>query len=192
MDTVQIATKKDQVRFREVQTRILDLSKSFTKMSQLFKSDSNSNFQKIATQILEELGASLNCQWGTYWKVSAETLQLHPFATWTEHGFDAPALNRDTKGRTLTISEGTAGHVWRSRKPVWTLDLIKDMCLPRSLDADSSGLTGGIWFALKTENTVYAVIELLGRQVTPPTEELIVGIENFGIQLGHLVQEYLA
>jgi hypothetical protein len=150
---------------------------------------SDSSLDQIAPQLLEELGHSLNCQWGTYWKVFPELYQLRPFATWTDSNFEAPALSRDTKNRTLSISEGTAGHVWRSRKPVWTLNLIKDMCLPRSLDADSSGLTGGIWFALKTEDTVYAVVELLGRQITPPTEELIVGIESFGIHLGHLLAE---
>jgi hypothetical protein len=106
-----------------------------------------------------------------------------------EPNFEAPALDRDTKNRTLSISEGTAGHVWRSRQPVWTLNLIKDMCLPRSLDADSSGLTGGIWFALKTEDTVYAVIELLGSLVAPPTQERILEIESFGFYLGHLLEE---
>ena len=54
---------------------------------------------------------------------------------------------------------------------------------------DKSGLTGGVWFAVKTENTVYAVLELLGQNIVPPTEERIVEIEAFGFRLGHLLNE---
>ncbi len=172
-----------------MRARISDLSKTFENVSQFIKTDSS--FDIIALRVLEELGPSLECQWGTYWKVSAELQQLQPFVTWKAQNFTSLHLDRVTLERKLSLSEGTAGHVWRSRKPVWTLDLTKDMCLPRSLVADSSGLTGGVWFALQTEDTVFAVIELLGRHVVPPTKELILGIESFGMTLGHLLEERL-
>lgn len=170
-----------------MQVRITEFSKAFSNASMAIISEAN--LKKAAEQVLEELCRSFNCQWGTYWQVSPELQQLRPFATWSEENLDFVALDRDTKNRTLSLSEGTAGHVWRSKKPVWTLDLTRDMCLPRSLDANQSGLTGGIWFALKTEDTMYGVIELLGQHLVPPTEELILGIESFGIHLGHLLQE---
>jgi hypothetical protein len=173
-----------------MQIEIQDLSTAFAKVSDLFKS--NSSLKSIAPLLLQEFGRPLNCQWGTYWIVSTEAHQLKPFATWIAEGFSAPELNRDTENRTLSISEGTAGHVWRSKKPVWTLDLAQDMCLPRSLDAEKSGLTGGLWFALKTDDTVYAVIELLGQYIVPPRKELIIEIENIGIRLGNLLQERAA
>ena len=66
--------------------------------------------------------------------------------------------------RTLSLSEGTAGHVWRSRKPVWSVNLVQDMCFPRSVDAEGAGLHGGVWLAINTDTAVYGVIELLGTQ----------------------------
>ncbi len=171
-------------------TRIRDLSNSFSKVSQLFRS--NYSFDLAPQKMLKELGHALNCQWGTYWKVSAEGRELSPYATWMEPELNAQDLNRDTRNRFLSLSEGTAGQVWRSKKPVWTLDLFQNMCLPRSLDADKCGLTGGIWFALKSEDTVYAVVELLGHDVLPPSQELIRGLESFGIHLGHFLKEQLA
>lgn len=170
-----------------MQTRINDLSNSFNKVSALLHE--NSSLADVGPKILQELGSRLNCQWGTYWKVILQSSELRPVITWTAPGFEAAALKRDTKNRSLSINEGTAGHVWRSKKPIWTLDLFSDMCLPRSLDANTVGLTGGIWFPLKTEGTVVAVIELLGRHILSPTEELIVGIEGFGIHLGSLIKE---
>jgi hypothetical protein len=167
--------------------RIRDLTQVFAKISNLVKI--KSSLETIAPEILEQLGRSLGCEWGAYWHMPEQSLKLKPLVTWIEKGFSANRLDRDTKGRVLSLSEGTAGQVWKSRKPVWSLDLLRDMCLPRSLDADSSGLTGGIWFALKTEDHVFAVVELLGQNVTPPTRELLVGIESFGIHLGYLLQE---
>jgi hypothetical protein len=86
------------------------------------------------------------------------------------------------------MSEGNAGHVWRTRTPIWTTNLVRDMCLPRSLEAREAGLVGGIWFAVKTDEAVYGVIELLGRQVAHPSEALMVEIEHLGIQLGRLFE----
>jgi hypothetical protein len=81
-----------------------------------------------------------------------------------------------------------AGHVWASRKPVWTTDICRDMCIPRSLDAVEAGLQGGIWFAIKTESSVYAVVELLGDNLPNANEEALLGLEGFGIRLGKLVE----
>lgn len=164
---------------------IKDLHPLFEKISALLKTDITT--ENFASQLLQELGSRLNCQWGTYWHVT-EDHHLQPLVLWTQHGFTAPKLEKDTKHRVLTISEGTAGHVWRSGKPIWTLDLIKDMCLPRSIDANSSGLTGGIWFAIKTDTSIYAVVELLGHYLVPPSTELITAIEEFGLLLGKLLK----
>lgn len=99
-------------------------------------------------------------------------MQLHPAAVWSESGVSADLLERDTHDRKLSLSEGTAGHVWRSRKPVWTTNIALDMCLPRSLDATSAGLHGGVWFALKTDAAVYGVIELGPTPRTRPRRSL--------------------
>jgi len=166
---------------------VFSFQRSFNNISQLVNSDSS--FNQIAQQILNELAHSLDCQWGTYWQVSSEFQLLKSIAIWVAPGFTAPNLSRNTESRILSLGEGTAGQVWKSKEPIWTRNLIQDMCLPRSLDADSSGLTGGFWFALKTKDTVYAVIELLGRNLAPPSQALIVGIESFSIHLGYILKE---
>jgi hypothetical protein len=142
-----------------------------------------------SVHLLERLGQGLRCDWGTVWKVDGIQHHLSPIATWSSPSHDAPALEIDTRGRNLTLSEGNAGHVWRSQKPIWTVDLIKDMCLPRSIDAMDAGLRGGIWFAIKTERATYGIIELLGRDLPPPTAELLAGVEILGIRLGEAVED---
>jgi hypothetical protein len=142
-----------------------------------------------STHLLKRLGVDLGCDWGTVWKVDTVHHQLCPFATWSSPSYEAPALMRDTRRRNLSLSEGNAGHVWRSQKPIWTVDLVRDMCIPRSLDAIDAGLRGGIWFAIKTERVTYGVIELLGHDLPPPTAELLAGVEILGIRLGEAVED---
>ncbi len=145
------------------------------------------SIESIESQVLQILAEALGCEWGTYWKVDAD--RLLPTAHWSAPGVEARELDIDTSHRTLSMSEGTAGHVWRGRKPVWTRNLTEDMCLPRSLEAQSAGLQGGIWFAIKTDQAVYGVVELLGRNLPHASEELLVGIENLGIRIGYAIED---
>jgi hypothetical protein len=152
---------------------------------------SSESFGVVGPELLKLLGTSLQCNWGTLWKVDPAAHVLRPVATWSAPSIKAPELEKDTQGRALSLSEGTAGHVWRSRKPIWSVDLLSDMCLPRSLDAQHAGLQGGIWFPLKTETAVYGVFEFLGMSLPSPTEELLLGIESFGFKLGNQFEKHV-
>jgi hypothetical protein len=144
--------------------------------------------QDIDADVIERLAVALRCQWGTYWKVDPEKICLVATLLWELEQDRTQPLRMDTVGQSLSISQGNAGHVWRSRKPIWARDLIFEMCLPRSLGAQTSGLKGGIWFAVKTDRAVYGVLEFLGHDIEPVSDESLVLIEQFGISLGRLVE----
>jgi hypothetical protein len=86
-------------------------------------------------------------------------------------------------------NQGNAAKVWRSRKPIWTANLVLDMGLPRSLRAAAAGLRGGIWFAVKTDTALYGVVELLARELPSITTETLVAIERVGSRLGYVIEE---
>lgn len=146
--------------------------------------NASQSFDMVSKEILEVLCRGFSCDWGTYWKVDSVEYVLKPFQFWSSNQLHASLLLKDTSNRSLTLSEGNAGHVWRSRTPIWSTDIARDMCIPRSLDAVGVGLTGGLWFALKTENGVYGVIELLGQKFSGSSPETILDIENLGMKLG--------
>lgn len=138
---------------------------------------------------LVALARAAGCNWGTYWKVDAVRRVLTPSGHWNDGQLHADRLKVNTLSRSLTPSEGTAGHVWRSGKPVWTANLIADMCLPRSLEASEAGLHGGLWFAVKTADSVYGVVELLGTGVPHPTQSDLDALELIGARLGCAIGE---
>jgi len=168
-----------------IKRKIAELERAFDKAVMLLRA--SKSIQQSANELLKLLAEAIGCEWGTFWKVDHNILRVT--STWSTPSMTATELNADTRNRTISPSEGTAGHVWRSRKPIWTVDLVSDMCLPRSLEAKSAGLQGGVWFALKTDQAVYGVIELLGKNLPRGTDELLVTVENLGIRLGRLIEE---
>jgi hypothetical protein len=111
-----------------------------------------------AKELVEFLCRWFDCKWGTYWQVDAKRQALHAIATWNKATIHPDKLRNDTEKRFLSPDEGNAGLVWRSGTPICTSNLISDMCLPRSLDADLVGLKIGIWFPIKTGQITFGVV----------------------------------
>jgi hypothetical protein len=139
-------------------------------------------------QLLFALAETLHCQWAAYWQVDSARTRLHPVTVWTESGLETETLLSHTSKRALAANEGTVGHVWKTGRPVLTTNVLRDMCLPRSIDASSCGFRRGIWFAVKTEIAVHGVVELLGRHIDPAGAEAVTTVENLGIALGRLIE----
>jgi hypothetical protein len=89
----------------------------------------------------------------------------------------------------VLLGEAHRAKVRRSRKPIWTTNLMLDLGLPRSLRVAATGLRGGIWFAVKTDTAIYGVVELLARVLPVITIETLVAVERVGSGLGYVIEE---
>lgn len=137
-----------------------------------------------AKELVTFLCQWFDCPWGTYWHADTRKLLLTSAFCWNNETLRAEKLRHDTHNRSLTLSEGTAGHVWRTGTVVCTDNIVRDMCLPRSLDATAVGLRGGIWFPITDGLTTYAVIELLGRHYWNCDDRFRDELKLFGLELG--------
>ena len=142
--------------------------------------------EAVAPAVLELLGRAAGSERASYWMSDPEMLRLRAIATWSALTPSAPAAERDTGNRTAPMSQGNAGHVWRSRKPLWWTGLML-VTTPRL--ALQPGLRGGVWFAVKTDTSVYGVIELLGRALDPKTPDNLMLLERLGFRLGYALEE---
>lgn len=143
--------------------------------------------REIPSGALQRLAAALDCDWATYWKVDAVAMTLRAAVVWSKPGLQTASLQSNTVGRRLSLSEGTAGHVWRSRHSIWTTELVRDMCLPRSLDARAAGMQGGIWIPVQTDAEVFGVVEMLGAKIPPPRRSLLAAADRLGLELATLL-----
>ena len=128
---------------------------------------------------------------GRFWEVDPVGKVLYAATSWKHSEVTAHLLEQDTYTRQLTMGEGIAGHVWRSRKAVWTTDITRVMCLPRCLHAKQAGLEGGVWIPLKTVSAVYGVLELLGRRPLSAGADAVIAVERLAVSLGYLIEATL-
>lgn len=151
--------------------------------------ESSKDIESAAPALLEAIAKRFDCQWGTYWKVDFDRRVLRPIAMWNDKATALSPLVVHTRTRVFTLNEGVAGQVWKSGKPICTSDLIRDMCLPRSLSAKTAELSGGIWFPVRADQTTYGVIELLAKHSWPKSQQLIDELASVGDFIGASLPE---
>lgn len=78
--------------------------------------------------------------------------------------------------------------VRKTRKTVWSCNIVRDVCLPCSIDATSVGMRAGIWFPVTADQRVFGVCELLARQLDPPNDAVIANVERLGQTLGTAIR----
>ena len=142
--------------------------------------------EAAAQAVVELLGQSACSERAIYWTVDPELLGLRALASWLAVGNGTSVLECNVRPRAAPLSHVNAGNAWRTRKPLWSTSLILDTATPPFIEA---GLRGGVWFALKTDTSVYGVMELLGRALDPKAPDNLVCIERLGFRLGHALEE---
>jgi hypothetical protein len=145
---------------------------------------------RMTPQLLALTANSFQCQWAVYWRVQPGADCLRADEIWTHGLVDAGPLEHDTRGRSLGTSEGAVGQACRMRKPIWTTVLGLQMDIPRSLDAQFVGFSGGLWIPVQFDTAVYGVIEVLGLDMPPPSKESLELVELFGRSMGGLLERH--
>ncbi len=126
----------------------------------------------------------------TYWAIDPNLMRLCALASWGMVGSTGSTSDGETPYRRITsLSQGNAGQVWRSRKPLWSTSFVLDARPQVSCDESDAGLRGGLWFAVKTDTSMYGVIELLGRALEAKIPDNLVVVERLGFRLGHTLEE---
>lgn len=143
----------------------------------------------VALASIERLGPAATCEMAAYWMLDPERRRVRPRAIWSVSGPKVQMLAHHPPPSTVSDSENTATHVWRSKKPIWATSVAVSPGTPRELENRQGNLQSGVWFAVKTDTAVYGVIELLGRAFAPRTTANLAVIERLGVRLGHALEE---
>jgi hypothetical protein len=167
-----------------IRNRLVELDSAVTRAIEMLRG--GGQVEAVAQGILELLGQAACSERAMFWAVDSELRNLRAIATWSAETSGASPPGSDSRYRTVSLSRSNAGHVWRSRKPLWSTSLVLDTAAP---SAGEVGMRGGAWFAIKTDTSVYGVIELLGRALELTTPDNLGSIERLGSRLGHALEE---
>jgi GAF domain-containing protein len=166
-----------------IRHRLADLDRAVGRAIEVLRAAKHA--EEVAQPVLELLAQAACSERATYWTVDAE-VRLRSIASWSALGPTAGTREGEARHRATWLSQGNAGHVWRSRKPLWATSFVLDTTQPGSL---GPGLRAGVWFAVKSDTSVYGVIELLGRALESKTPDNLAIVERLGVRLGHTLEE---
>lgn len=141
---------------------------------------------EIPGAVLRLLGQAACSERAIYWTVDPVVSRLRSSATWGALSTHAPTSDWDIRYRATPLSQGNVERVWRSGKPLWSTSFVLDTTWP---SAFAAGPLGGVWFAVKTDSAVYAVIELLGRALEPKPPDNLEFVEQLGYRLGYALEQ---
>jgi hypothetical protein len=141
---------------------------------------------EVPQAVVKLLGQAACSERAIYWTVDPVASRPRVAASWGTLSSPGPSSDWGIRYHTASPRDDTVGRVWRSGKPFWSASFVFDTAPPRAYEA---GELGAVWFAIKTDSAVYAVIELLGRalEANPPVN--LVFLEQLGYRLGYALEE---
>jgi PAS domain S-box-containing protein len=135
-------------------------------------------------KMLRVVCEALGWERGSLWRVDRAAAVLRCMGTWPGTGdqFDV-----ETRRITFSAGVGLPGRVWKSGKPAWIPDVVKDANFPRAPIASAVGLHAAFGFPVVHAGALLGVMEFFSGEIRPPDEELLGTLSTIGTQIGQFV-----
>jgi hypothetical protein len=141
---------------------------------------------EVPQVVVKFLGQAACSRRALYWTVDPVAARPRVAASGGALSTLTPSSDWDICYRTASLREGTVERVWRSGKPLWPASFVLDTAVPSAFEA---GELGAVWFAIKTDSAVYAVIEFVGLALESNPPENLGFLEQLGYRLGYALEE---
>lgn len=148
--------------------------------------ESHKTFESILPDLLITFGRELNSDWVAYWKIDTKEENFQLEKVWTNPLLNLTALRFESRSYNTHYGLSMVTFSWKTRKPIYSEDISKDMTLPRSMKAFSAGLNTGICFPIFDNHRTYGVIEALMKHSNAPTVNFLETIESIGFEIGKI------
>ncbi len=93
-----------------------------------------------------------------------------------------------TQRATFERGVGLPGRVLASGEPAWITDVTKDSNFPRAKLAEQIGVRAGFAIPVLVGTRVEAVLEFFSAEAREPDKELLLVLNNIGVQVGRVVE----
>ncbi len=149
--------------------------------------------EEAIPRLLRTLGETMG--WGelvAFWELDADG-SLRCRAQWTLPAAEAKfsAFSELSRTTVLRPGLGLAGKAYESREPTWVSieDALGDPTTFSRAEAGAElGLACGVAFPIVAGAEVLAVVELFGRTLTRPDDELLKMLDALGAPIGHFLE----
>ena len=138
-------------------------------------------------RILQRICVTFDWEVGAMWIADAESAVLRCLKVWppqeTEGRFEAVCYQS-----TFASGIGLPGRVWKSLKPAWIQDVIKDENFPRARVASAEGLHAAFAFPIVSGEKFLGVMEFFSHEIREPDESVLAAFSGIGSQIGQFIE----
>jgi sigma-B regulation protein RsbU (phosphoserine phosphatase) len=145
---------------------------------------------EAAPRFLEAICDSLGWAAGILWLVEPGGERMRAVDVWLDHDSGEPErtfARHELEHTTFAVGERLPGRAWEAGTPQWISEIPADATHPKVRSALDAGLRSVLVFPIKRGEEVLGVVEVLGREITEPDEELLEDCERFGRKVGEFI-----
>jgi signal transduction histidine kinase/DNA-binding response OmpR family regulator len=139
--------------------------------------------------VLQAVCEALGWEEAALWWVDREEKRLRCAEFWRVPTSTTSEFEAMTRKSTFPIGVGLPGRVWKSGRPAWIPDVVKDRNFPRAPYADKDGLHGAFGFPITLGAETIGVLEVFSRRIEKPDKELLRMMATVGSQLGLFMEQ---
>ncbi|HEX6116369.1 MAG TPA: SpoIIE family protein phosphatase [Solirubrobacterales bacterium] len=145
---------------------------------------------EAAPRFLEAICGSLGWAAGILWLVEPGGERMRAVDVWLDEASgerERSFARNELEHTTFTVGERLPGRAWEAGEPQWISEIPADTAHPKVRPALDAGLRSVLVFPIKRGEEVLGVVEVLGREITEPDEELLEDCQRFGRKVGEFI-----
>ena len=147
---------------------------------------------QAAGKLLRALCEALDWQFGELWTVDEPAQVLRCLETWHHPSMQFPEFEAECRRRFFLPGIGLPGRIWKSGKPTWIADVVKDGNFLRAPLAAKENLHAAFGFPITWGGHVRGVIEFFSREIREPDEPLLEMVEAISSEVGQFLERLRA
>jgi two-component system, cell cycle sensor histidine kinase and response regulator CckA len=147
---------------------------------------------QAAGKLLRALCEALDWQFGELWTVDEPAQVLRCLQTWHDPSMQFPEFEAECRRRFFLPGIGLPGRIWKSGKPTWIADVVKEDNFPRAPVAAKENLHAAFGFPITWGGHVRGVIEFFSREIREPDEPLLEMVEAISSEVGQFLERLRA
>lgn len=143
----------------------------------------------VAQRIPAAIAESIEWDVAVCWLEDTATGVLKAGGAWATPTRAVDRFIQVSRRAAFLPGEGLAGRVWDTRKPVWSVDVVRDRQYMKSRVALADGLHAACLVSVESGEKIYGVLELLHRSARERDEQLLQSLVKLGTHIGKCLQQ---
>lgn len=146
------------------------------------------SLEEAAPQILKAFCQSTGWQVGALWSFDSGGDRLRCVEVWRTGVESSEDFVASCRALRFECGIDVPGKVWKSRKPTWIPDILKEEDISRAPFAFAAGLHAAFAFPIIWRKQLFGVVEFFSRTIQEPDGELLSMAAALGSQIGQFVE----